>query len=55
MGRFVIAARAGVEYSVFAERARGGGRAGGVDATDTHRLVPAEGLPPMRLVLASRY
>jgi hypothetical protein len=52
MGRFVIAARAGVEYGVFAERARG---ASGVDATDTRRVTAAEGLAPVRLVLERRY
>jgi hypothetical protein len=52
MGRFVIAARAGVEYGVFAERARG---ASGVDATDTRRVTAAEGLAPLRLVLERRY
>jgi hypothetical protein len=55
MGRFVIAARAGVEYGVFAERPRAGGRSGGVDASETRRLTAAEGLPPLRLVLARRY
>jgi hypothetical protein len=52
MGRFVIAARDGVEYGVFAERGRG---AGGVDASDTRRVTAADGLAPVRLVLERRY
>ena len=55
MGRFVIAARAGIEYGLFAERARPGSRAGGVDATDTLRLIATDGLAPVRLVLERRY
>lgn len=55
MGRFVIAAPAGIEYGLFAERARPGSRAGGVDATDTLRLTATDGLAPVRLVLERRY
>jgi hypothetical protein len=55
MGRFVIAARAGIEYGLFAERARPGSRAGGVDATDTLRLTATDGLALVRLVLERRY
>ena len=54
MGRFVIAARAGGEYGVFAERPRAGSHAGGVDATDTIRVTAADGLAPVRLVLERR-
>jgi hypothetical protein len=55
MGRFAIAARAGIEYGLFAERPRPGGRVSGVDATSTHRVTAADGLAPVRLVLAPRY
>ena len=55
MGRFVIAARAGTDYRLFAERARPGGRSSRVDSTDQMRLIAVDGLKPVRLTLARRY
>ena len=55
MGRFVIAARAGAEYLLFAERPRPGGRSSRVDSTDPMPLTAAEGLEPVRLRLERRY
>jgi hypothetical protein len=55
MGRFVIAARAGAGYGLFAERARSGGRSSRVDSTDELRLIAVDGLKPVRLTLARRY
>jgi len=54
MGRFVVAARSGTEYGVFAERARAGGRTAAIDATNTLRVTAADGLAPIRLVLERR-
>ena len=55
MGGFVIAARAGTEYQLFAERPRPGGRSARVDSTDPMQLTAAEGLAPVRLKLERRY
>jgi hypothetical protein len=57
MGGFVIAARAGTTYLLFAERARPGGRSSRVDSTDPIQLTAAEGLglAPVRLKLERRY
>jgi Carboxypeptidase regulatory-like domain len=55
MGGFVIAARAGTEYRLFAERPRPGGRSSRVDSTDPMPLTAAEGLAPVRLKLERRY
>ncbi len=55
MGGFVIAARAGIEYRLFAERMRPGGRSSRVDSTDPMQLTAAEGLAPVRLKLERRY
>ncbi len=55
MGAFVIAARAGTEYRLFAERTRPGGRSSRVDSTDPMQLTAVEGLAPVRLKLARRY
>jgi hypothetical protein len=55
VGRFVIAALAGTDYLLFAERARPGGRSSRVDSTDQLRLTAVEGLTPIRLTLARRY
>jgi hypothetical protein len=55
MGRFVIAARAGAGYGLFAERARPGGSSSRVDSADEMRLVAVDGLKPVRLTLARRY
>jgi hypothetical protein len=55
MGGFVIAARAGTEYRIFAERPRPGGRSSRVDSTDLMQLTAAEGLAPVRLKLERRY
>ena len=55
MGRFVIAARAGAEYGLFAERPRPGGRTVRVDSTDTVRVTAAEKPTLVRLTLARRY
>ena len=55
MGRFVIAARAGVNYRLFAERPRLDGRTSRVDSADELPLAAAEGLKPVRLTLERRY
>jgi Carboxypeptidase regulatory-like domain len=55
MGRFVIAAREGFEYSIFAERAREVGRPSNVDSSDEVKLTAVEGLKPVRLALQRRY
>ena len=55
MGRFVIAAREGFEYRIFAERAREAGRPSSVDSADEVTLTAAEGLKPVRLTLERRY
>ena len=55
MGGFVIAARAGTEYRLFAERPRAGGRPSRVDSTDPMPLTALEGLAPVRLKLERRY
>ncbi len=55
MGRFVIAARAGVDYRLFAERPRLDGRTSRVDSADVLRLTAADGLKPVRLTLKRRY
>jgi len=55
MGRFLIAARAGAGYGLFAERARPGGSSSRVDSADEMRLVAVDGLKPVRLTLARRY
>ena len=51
LGRFVIAAAAGTEYRVFAERADGRR----VVSSDELRLMAADGVKPLRLVLQRRY
>ena len=55
MGRFIIAAREGVEYRIFAERAREAGRPSSVDSADEVTVTAAEGLKPVRLILERRY
>lgn len=55
MGRFVIAARAGADYRLFAERARPGRGSSRVDSTDQVHLTAVDGLKPMRLTLERRY
>jgi hypothetical protein len=55
MGRFIIAAREGFEYRIFAERAREAGRPSSVDSADEVTLTAAEGLKPVRLTLERRY
>ena len=55
MGRFVIAAREGFEYRIFAERAREAGRPSSVDSADEVTLTAVEGLKPVRLTLERRY
>ncbi len=55
MGGFVIAARAGADYQLFAERPRPGGRSSRVDSTDPIHLTAADGLAPVRLKLERRY
>jgi hypothetical protein len=55
MGRFLIAARAGAGYGLFAERARPGASSSRVDSTDEMRLVAVGGFQPVRLTLARRY
>ncbi len=55
MGRFVIAARAGTDYALFAERARPGGSASRVDSADEVRVTAVAGLNPVRLTLVRRY
>ena len=55
MGRFVIAAREGYEYRIFAERAREVGRPSSVDSADEVTLTATEGLKPVRLALERRY
>jgi hypothetical protein len=55
MGGFVIAARAGTDYRLFAERPRPGGRSSRVDSTDPIHLTAADGLAPVRLKLERRY
>ena len=55
VGRFVIAALAGTDYLLFAERTRPEGRSSRVDSTDQLRLAVVEGLKPVRLTLERRY
>ena len=55
MGRFVIAARAGMDYWLFAERSRLAGRSARADSTDQVRLTVIDGMKPLRLTLARRY
>jgi hypothetical protein len=55
MGRFVIAARSGVDYILFAERSRPGERSGRVDSTDPLPVTATTVLPPLRLSLHRRY
>ena len=55
MGRFVIAARAGMDYWLFAERPRLAGRSSRADSTDQVRLTVTTGMKPLRLTLARRY
>ena len=53
MGRFVIAARVGVDYILFGERPRPGERSGRVDSTDQLRADgAAQGMKSLRLSLA---
>jgi hypothetical protein len=54
-GRFVIAAIAGHEYQLFAERRRLSSRPGSVDSTDQVRITVTEGMKPIRLTLRRRY
>jgi hypothetical protein len=51
VGRFALAALAGREYAIFAERRRGTR----VDSSEAIRVMPAEGLKPITLVLQHRY
>ena len=51
MGRFVIAAAAGHEYRVFAERPRPGDARGRVDASDAIAFTASSPAVPIRLVL----
>jgi hypothetical protein len=51
MGRFVIAAAAGHEYQVFAERARPGDTRGRVDASEAIPFTASSSAVPLRLVL----
>lgn len=51
VGRFVLAALAGTEYSIFAERTRGSR----VDSAVPIGVVPAEGEKPITLTLHRRY
>ncbi len=55
VGRFVIAALAGTDYLLFAERSRPEGRSSRMDSTDQLRLTAVEGLKPVRLRLERRY
>ena len=55
VGRFVIAALAGTDYLLFAERSRPEGRSSRTDSTDQLRLTAVEGLKPVRLRLERRY
>ena len=55
MGRFVIVARAGSDYRLFAERTRLGSRSSRVDSTDQMPLAAVDGLKPVRLTLERRY
>jgi hypothetical protein len=55
MGRFVIAARPGTSYRLFAERARAGGRSARIDSSDEIALTAAAELKPIRLTLRRRY
>lgn len=55
MGRFVIAARAGRDYGLFAERVRPGRTAARIDSADEMRLTAVDGLKPVRLTLTRRY
>ncbi len=55
MGGFVIAARAGTDYRLFAERPRPGGPSSRVDSTAPIHLTAADGLAPVRLKLERRY
>jgi protocatechuate 3,4-dioxygenase beta subunit len=54
-GRFVIAALAGADYRVFAERSRSVTNTPRMDASDQLRLTVVEGLKPLRLTLRRRY
>jgi hypothetical protein len=51
LGRFVIAALAGADYEIFAERSR----SPGTDSTEPQRISASEELKPLRLVLRRRY
>ena len=51
VGRFVVAALAGTEYAIFAERQRGSR----VDSTDQIRFNPTESQKPITLLLRRRY
>jgi Carboxypeptidase regulatory-like domain len=55
MGAFVIAARAGGEYQLFAERIRPGSGSSRVDSSDPVQFAAGEGLKPVRLTLERRY
>ena len=55
MGRFVIAARVGVDYILFGERPRPGERSGRVDSTDPLALTAAPNMKSLRLSLHRRY
>jgi hypothetical protein len=51
VGRFAVAALAGTEYAIFAERTRGSR----VDSAEPMRLTPAAGQKPVTLTLRRRY
>jgi protocatechuate 3,4-dioxygenase beta subunit len=55
MGAFVIAARAGVEFQLFAERVRPESGSSRVDSSDPVQFTAGDGLKPMRLTLERRY
>ena len=55
MGRFVIAARVGVDYVLFGERPRPGERSGRVDSTDPLALTATPNMKSLRLSLHRRY
>jgi Carboxypeptidase regulatory-like domain len=55
MGAFVIAARAGAVYQLFAERLRPDGGSTRVESSDPVTFTAGDGLKPIRLTLERRY
>jgi len=55
MGAFVIAARAGAAYQLFAERLRSDGGSTRVESSDPVTFTAGDGLKPIRLTLERRY